>query len=221
MRFSLKRYLIFLFFVYVLLFAWNFISRKYGRSTFLETCNFPKKYQDELHIFTNEVHKILKVLNVTHFLCYGSLWGEIRFSRVLPWEDKSVMCILNEEILTKDELSIIRIFKNNGFYISYQSSEGQYVVTKLNSDKKMRVLLVLFELDKVVEMYRRIGWKRRFLPPDCSLESLDCFPPRLIIPPLPIKEFGGSLIPAPREGIEMQKYHYKNNWWNEVPIKNC
>ena len=61
-------------------------------------------------------------------------------------------------------------------------------------------------------MYRRIGWKRRFLPPDCNLESLDCFPPRLIIPPLPIKEFGGSLIPAPREGIEMQKYHYKNNF---------
>lgn len=71
-------------------------------------------------------------------------------------------------------------------------------------------------------MYRRIGWKRRLLPPACeNLQSLDCFPPRLIRPPLPMKEFSRALLPVPREGIELQKYHYKDNWWKEIIIKNC
>lgn len=71
-------------------------------------------------------------------------------------------------------------------------------------------------------MYKRIGWKRRVLPPDCkAMKSLECFPPRLIMPPLPKKEFGGYIFPVPREGIELQKYHYELNWWKEVKPTNC
>jgi hypothetical protein len=73
-----------------------------------------------------------------------------------------------------------------------------------------------------IGMLRRVGWKRRMLPPDCEgMTSLECFPPRLIAPPLPVKEFGGFVFPVPREGIEIQKYHYPDNWWKEVLPKNC
>jgi len=73
-----------------------------------------------------------------------------------------------------------------------------------------------------IGMLRRVGWKRRMLPPDCEgMTSLECFPPRLIAPPLPLREFGGFVFPVPREGIEIQKYHYPDNWWKEVLPKNC
>lgn len=62
------------------------------------------------------------------------------------------MCLLNEEISAKDELIIVRMFKKHGFSLSYVGSEGQYIVTKLNDEGRMRVILILFELDKVVSL---------------------------------------------------------------------
>uniref|UniRef100_A0A6V7JGT6 Uncharacterized protein n=1 Tax=Bracon brevicornis TaxID=1563983 RepID=A0A6V7JGT6_9HYME len=71
-------------------------------------------------------------------------------------------------------------------------------------------------------MIRRVGWTRRVLPPDCELSpSLQCFPPQLVIPPLPAKQFGGHFMPVPREGIELQKYHYPKDWWLEMKPTDC
>lgn len=92
-----------------------------------------------------------------------------------------------------------------------------------------RVRLVVFADDKEIEetfepMHHRIGWKRRLLPPDCRLSpSLDCFPSRLAEPPLPLRLFGDVQLPAPREDIEILKYHFPNDWWKEdrKPPLNC
>lgn len=71
-------------------------------------------------------------------------------------------------------------------------------------------------------MVRRVGWTRRVLPPDCELSpSLQCFPPQLVIAPLPAKRFGEHFVPVPREGIELQKYHYPNDWWLEIKPTDC
>lgn len=71
-------------------------------------------------------------------------------------------------------------------------------------------------------MYKRIGWKRRILPPHCDwTPSLDCFPTHLIEMPLPQKQLGKYKYSVPMGGIEIQKYHYSHNWWKTVETKNC
>jgi len=72
-------------------------------------------------------------------------------------------------------------------------------------------------------MFKRIGWKRRLLPPMCDwTPSLDCFPTYLIDKPfLPKKQFGNSFFNVPMGGIEIQKYHYADSWWKIIYTKNC
>lgn len=73
------------------------------------------------------------------------------------------------------------------------------------------------------KVYRRIGWRRRFLPPHCDWSpSLQCFPVNLVDDsPLPRKRLGHYSYPVPMGHIELQKYHYTDNWWTEVKPKNC
>jgi len=203
------------------LFFTCFIIRKIGQQRLTQTCNHSEKFHQGLHSLADRAHNVLSSIGLTHFLCYGSLWGQLRHSRSLPWESDVEFCMLNEEIITKDEVYLVRTFRNKGMKLDYDSTEGVYSVT----DSKLpgaKVQLVVFEKDPMINMLRRVGWKRRVLPPDCeSLPSLNCFPPRLAITPLPVKEFGGFIIPVPREGIEIQKYHYPNNWWKVIQPKNC
>lgn len=171
------------------------------------------------------VHHVLSTLGVSHWLCYGSLWGQIRLGRTLSWERRAQLCARNEELSPVDELFLQRAFTKHGLAASYSSSEGAYEVqagTTANIPNAPIVQLIVFEFDDRSGMLRRVGWKRRLLPPDCaSLPTLQCFPPRLVSPPLPSREFGGYILPVPREGIELQKYHYQDNWWKEIKPNNC
>ena len=152
----------------------------------------------------------------------------------LPWEKDVEMCTLNEEISKYDELYLKRAFAKKGLDISYDSTEGQYVI--LNSDPtksgldaafKGLVELVVFAKDKEIAnmgepMYHRVGWQRRILPPDCQYSvSLECFPERLVREPLPLKLFGEHSVPVPREEFELLKYHFPDDWWKEVKPLNC
>nr|CAD7423170.1 unnamed protein product [Timema monikensis] len=187
------------------------------------------------------VNRVLTSLQLTHFLCYGSLWGQIRLSRSLPWEADVEFCLLNEELSLHDEVFLARAFKKHKLDMKYNSAEGLYMITDPQFEGG-NIQLIVFEedttttlnaaslpppnhfvnpykltasfntLDLQINMLRRVGWKRRMLPPNCEeMTSLECFPPRLIARPLPLKEFGGYILPVPREGIEIQKYHYQQN----------
>ncbi|RZF37652.1 hypothetical protein LSTR_LSTR003063 [Laodelphax striatellus] len=191
------------------------------KQNFTQTCHHSEQFQEGLHNLANRVHLVLSALGLSHFLCYGSLWGQLRLSRSLPWEPDVELCVLNEEVSLRDEVFLSRLFKKHSMQIDYDSTEGKYSITD-QSLPGATVHLVVFEHDPMVNMLRRVGWKRRVLPPDCeSLPSLNCFPPSLVKPPLPMREFGGFVMPVPREGIEIQKYHYPDNWWKEILPKNC
>ncbi|XP_014246966.1 uncharacterized protein LOC106665218 isoform X1 [Cimex lectularius] len=220
MRVSLPRTILVIS-VTILVLVLYFVVRKLEKANYTQTCNHSEKFHQGLHNLAGRAHSVLLSVGLTHFLCYGSLWGQLRLSKSLPWEADVEFCLLNEEIITKDEVYFARTFRNKEMQIDYDSTEGVYSVT----DSKLpgaKVQLIVFEKDPMINMLRRVGWKRRVLPPDCeSLRSLNCFPPRLAEPPLPKKEFGGYIMPVPREGIEIQKYHYPTNWWKEILPKNC
>lgn len=144
------------------------------------------------------------------------------------------LCTLNEEVSKHDELFLKRAFDKKGLDLSYDSSEGQYLIrsdnpgkSHLEPDFRGLVRLVVFAKDKEIAnmgepMYHRVGWLRRILPPDCQYSvSLECFPERLVREPLPLKLFGEHSVPVPREEFELLKYHFPDNWWKEVKPLNC
>lgn len=96
-------------------------------------------------------HQILEKFSLTHFLCYGSLWGQIRIAKLLPWHPKSELCLFNEELMGIDEAMFISAFFKNGMHIKYVYAEGYYRV----EDKTLKepcVELYVFERDKEVRI---------------------------------------------------------------------
>ncbi|TRY63471.1 hypothetical protein TCAL_00420 [Tigriopus californicus] len=207
-------------------------------SPFRQTCHMSQMFQTNLQNLVHLSHKILETLNLRHFLCYSSLFGQIRSSSILPWEKKAKLCVINEEIAKYDELFLRRRFASSGLNLEYNSSDGKYTVTvddrstggtnsTFDADFHGELHLIVFALDKDIRsseerMYHRIGWQRRILPPDCDFSTtLECFPERLAHEPLPLKLFGDDTVPVPREGFELLKHHYPENWWREVKPLNC
>lgn len=147
----------------------------------------------------------------SHFLCFDSLWAAHSRNKPFPWKSRNEICLQNEEVSKLEEATIIRVFKREGVVMSYSSSSGEYDV-RLHSNGETRLKLFLFEKEEENDQLRRVGWKHRLLPPDsCSITQ--CFPSHLVDQPLPATKFSGIRIPIPREEIEIQKYHYPDDWW--------
>ncbi len=100
-----------------------------GKSTFDSTCSVPESYRDDLQAMVYAAHEVLDGLDLAHFLCYGSLFGQLRHSASLPWERDAEMCVLNEEVSRYDEVFIKRAFWKRGLDVVYDSAEGRYIVT--------------------------------------------------------------------------------------------
>ena len=101
------------------------------------------------------VHQVLLKFDITHFLCYGSLWGQIRHQKLLPWHSKGEFCILNHELTKQDEAVFISYFLKSNMKIRYVMSDGFYrVENKFNDNrehsKEPFVDLFVFDHDKTV-----------------------------------------------------------------------
>lgn len=194
-------------------------------------CDHSSEYLTDLHDLVKTTHLTLDKLDLTHILCYGSLVGQVRVKKSLPWEDNAEMCIFNEELIKQDEGYIGNVFRQNGLDVLYDSAEGRYLVTRKlpKPGQEMQVVkLIVFADDKKLQeisepTYHRVGWKRRLLPAHCEFSpSLDCFPKRLVGKPIPTRLFGNAgLVPVPREHFELLKYHFPQNWWKEEKPINC
>uniref|UniRef100_A0A182YPL2 Uncharacterized protein n=1 Tax=Anopheles stephensi TaxID=30069 RepID=A0A182YPL2_ANOST len=192
---------------------------------FQHTCNMTELYRQELEQLFERVHRLLVQHGLTHFLCYGTLWGQIRMSRMLPWREKAEFCVLNDELMRHEEARFLRNFYSSELRIHYLHSDGIYRI--FANEPTVRhatpyVELIVFQLDETQGMYKRIGWKRRLLPPHCDwTPSLECFPVNLLQGTLAKRPLGRHHYTVPMGGIELQKYHYPDNWWKDVKVRNC
>ncbi|KAF6212548.1 hypothetical protein GE061_013073 [Apolygus lucorum] len=166
MRVSLPRTVLVISVAAVLLLVYLVVF-KLGKKQFTQTCNHSVKFHEGLHNLAERAHLVLSSVGLTHFLCYGSLWGQLRLSRSLPWESDVEYCLLNEELITKDEVYLARAFRSKNMLLDYDSTEGIYIVTD-STLPGAKVELIVFEKDPMINMLRRVGWKRRVLPPDCT-----------------------------------------------------
>lgn len=175
-------------------------------------CDQPSSVKMEMEEVLIRTFSAINTLHLSsQFLCFDSLWAAHTANKPFSWKSVNEICILNEEISKIEEATMIRVFKREGVVLSYSSSTGEYDV-RLHPNSQIRLKIFLFERDQESDQMKRVGWKHRLLPPDsCSVTQ--CFPSHLVEKPLPTTKFSGIRIPIPKEEIEIQKYHYPDDWW--------
>lgn len=171
-RFSLTRVLSTISLSLLLLLLWNLYSNQLPN--YQRTCNATTEYQNELEallkrwvsILSEKVSQNILIWSLCifrtkdvldkhvliNFLCYGSLWGEIRMSRIFPWSEKAEICILNEQLNNIKPEDFLRVFKENNLNIKYIGREGYYFVESDDKSATIRpfVEIYVFANDKQV-----------------------------------------------------------------------
>ena len=187
--------------------------------------------QQRLDFLAGRVHKVLEILQSRHFLCYDSLWASLYNEGPRNWDKSVEFCIIGDELTRQDEGFVNRLFKTQDLILEYDHLDGSYWV-KLSPEARhsgvppvqpgsldVSARLIQFQHSQSSPtVMRKIGLKRALLPEDCDNPLLECFPNRLALDPLPQIKYGSHSLPGPREGIEIQKYHYPDDWWLQRKI---
>ena len=201
-------------------------TRNYGPYTgnhpFLpaQNCEYlNSKDKDHLLNMTYTVHKILDELGIEHWLMYGSVFGAIRARGPLPWDDDVDIGFNGSGTFAS---------MNFGDFVSaFESKKLKVYHRRWSTSNMMHVYsndLPHIKVD-LFAMYNYNGWMKR-----AGLETWifplhynhrHKFPARLVGKPLPQVHFGFFNMPAPKEGIEIQKHLYPEDWWKEVKPATC
>lgn len=168
------------------------------------------KLFDEL---TAKLSQMFEKLGIIYFLCYGSLWGALKFQKTLPWDRNIDFCVIYHHIATIEEQTLYQSFKNAGLNYYYNSRRGKYVITY----KTVSAEITVFE--KNGNHVERVGWEKRLFPH--LYLNFQNFPYQLVENNLPKLKFNKIDIPVPHQEFEIQKYLYPENWWKEVKPKGC
>ena len=180
-------------------------------------CSYPPERAADTLLALERTRDVLTRAGLTHFLCYGSLWGALRSGELLPSDRAADLCLLNEQLDTLDENYLYRFFRDAGLSLSYHPPTGVYHADLGMNDAS--VTLTVFELSSDAQWYQRVGMLSRLLPPQAKSR----FPSRLAQAPLASIAVQGVVgdLPIPREDIEIQKYLYEDDWWKVVPPPGC
>lgn len=217
-RFQLKRFIV-VFILAVIVITIHILRSSQENDADTTDCFLSSETLKKIEDLLGLTKKPLEDLRLTHFLCYNSLWGALKQKGPLPWQTGLELCVLNKEMAAVDEGFLVRTFKRHGLNIAYVSASGYYKVSKIDEPFPVATLTV-FEEDPITHQMRRVGWIHRMIPPN-QCDELNCFPLELIMTPLPLVTFGEHNVPAPRDGIEMQKYLFPDSWWKEITPPNC
>ena len=172
---------------------------------------FTMRLYDKL---TELVTNALSTLGLTHFLCYGSLWGALRSQRTLEWDRNIDFCILQHELASIDQKKFNNEFSSHEMSFSYNSRRGKYIITY----KTVSAEITVFE--RVGAHMERVGWEKRIIPH--FYLNYQNFPYHLIEKlPLPTETFNNIKVPVPHDNFEIQKYLYPENWWRIIKPKGC
>lgn len=151
MRFTFTKLVSILFFSLLILIFILIIHDLFQQKNIVRICKRSDEFQTNLHDLAFRVHSILSKFGLTHVLCYGALWGQIRFSKSLSWVTDVEMCIINEEVSVLEEAQFYRTFQKNGLKIQYKSAEGIYEIIDPGIEIA-KIELYVFELDVMVNI---------------------------------------------------------------------
>lgn len=121
-----------------------------------------------------KVHQILESGSLTHILCYRSLWGQIRHSKLLPWSNKAELCIFSEELEKLDENYFREIFTRNSLEIEYNNIDGFYVIRDKDDDEgqaEHQLIVEVFVFARSEEVRHILHYKRIY----CDFTKNKCY----------------------------------------------
>lgn len=100
-------------------------------------------------VLTNRVHVILDQHDIDHWLCYDTLWGQIRRSAPMPTADRGHFCLMANDVEAIDEGHFYHSFQSEYLKLRHFAADGVYVVER-NHYKHPVIELILFRRDKEV-----------------------------------------------------------------------
>ena len=197
-------------------------------------CQVGERVRQELVALSKETTGILSRNNVTHFLCYGSLWAHLRRGNLFPWDRTLSLGAFAEDVDRLPDDHLANLFTAKDLLLSYDRANGVYTVRGIKYGQRVsspsflipELRLYTWKLNEAIKvngdreaMRQRVGWRHRILPP--GSEGLEEFPAKLVALPLPSVTLSGIKVDVSHEGAELQKYHYQDNWWTEVRPPGC
>ena len=142
------------------------------------------------------------------------MWGAIRYKAPLPWDNDFDIGIPYVEITPASEKLFIKELNKKGIDIYYRYWFGTYRVTRGSA----RGDLMLFRQNFFGQCVRTGMESWVFF---INYRKHHTFPCELIAKPLPTLPFSGLNFKVPRDGIEIQKYFYPDDWWIEAKPRGC
>lgn len=164
---------------------------------------------------TYKVHRILTDMGIEHWLFTGSVFGALRFNGPRPWDDDVDFGMDGDGTLsTMDMPEFQEAFRNAGLQIvdGWSNSRSFKILSRNPEFREFKVDVSAFF--RYGEWMKRGGWGSWLF--FINFNRYHTFPARLTSPPLPRTRFGSVDLPVPREGIEVQRNIYPNNWWKIV-----
>ena len=179
--------------------------------------NEKEKYQ--LLDMTFTVHKILDEFSIEHWLMYGSVFGAIRVKGPLPWDDGVEIGFNGSGSFASMKFDeFLSAFKSKGLKVNFKRWLTSNVM-KIYRNDLPHIKADLFAMYKYNRWMKRAGLETWIFP--LHYNRRHTFPARLVEKPLPEVLFGFFNMPAPKEGIEIQKHLYPEDWWKEVKPVTC
>ncbi|XP_015756136.1 PREDICTED: fukutin-related protein-like [Acropora digitifera] len=219
-----KRYLIARLFVFIILATLyvflNLQNFAYYTNRFWKpvlTCQNSDEEVDLLLKLANQIHMILNSMKIRHWLMYGSIWGALRISRPLPWDNDIDIGFEGEGVFAEMTLSeFFAPFEAAGLKIQNKwTQSGSIVISKPG---------LWLSVDLFAFYNHKGTMKRRGLESwvfALNYRTYHQFPAWFVKPELPQLKFGFFNISVPKGGIEIMKYLYPYNWWKVVPPNGC
>ena len=169
---------------------------------------------------TYKVHRVLDEMGIEHWLSSGSVFGALRYNSPQPWDDDVDIGMDGDGVLSQMDLSeFIEAFQSAGLRVidGWSNSRSFKILGNDLEFQEFKVDLMAFY--RYGKWMKRTGWGPWLL--FINFNRYHTFPARLIQPPLPKIRFGVLDMPVPREGIEIQKYVFPNDWWKVVKPAGC
>ena len=181
-------------------------------------CSHSEEEIDRLVQITYKVSAILEKIGIDCWLMYGSLWGPLRgIEGPLPWDNDVDLAIDGDgqfSQMTFEEFKAL--FTMLGLSVENRLWQSSLIVI---SEKDYWPPLHLFVFYDYNGMMGRSGLASWLMP--INFKKYHTFPTRLIEQPLPKVRFGFFNISVLRNGIEMMKHLYPNDWWKVVKPPWC
>ena len=150
---------------------------------------------------------------------YGSLLGALRGKAPLIWDDDSDFGLDGDgRLLEVSKMEFLNKIKNLPYVeeiVHHWARDNLIQIYDKNSDFKVDLMIFHKSGDKMI----RCGWLTWLFY--FQYKAYHSFPARLIEQPLPKSRFGFFNMSVPREGNEILKYIYPDDWWKVVRRSGC